>query len=120
MTLDPSEPCPYGIGSDHWPGVGKVIEEMSELGTVFGKFMGSSGQLDHWSGDLGEMMDDEIGDLYAALDFLVAHNGPALHATIIRKRRLWKRALFAAWQRGDPKENWPRPQDFGLPPIQGR
>lgn len=121
MSLDPREPAPYGIGSDHWPGVGKVMEEKDELGVVFGKLFGSGGALEHWSGDLGAMMRDEIGDLYAALDFLVTNNPPLkVRDGYIRKRRLWKRALFNAWHRGDPQENWPRPEDFGLPPIKGR
>lgn len=122
---DPREPGPYGIGSDHWPGVGKVIEEMNELGTVLGKLFGSGGAREHWSGDLINMMQDEMADVWAAFDFLIEANpdfrlrpewGRGDGIGYIVKRRQWKFDLFQSWHRGDPPEAWPRPEDYGLPP----
>lgn len=120
---DPHERCPYGIGSDHWPGVGKVIEESGELGLVFGKLFGSGGNLAHWSGDLGQMMQDEIADLRAALEFMTEANAPLRTEDAIRymeRRYLWKFALFSSWHRGDPEGSWPKPEEYGLPAIEGR
>lgn len=113
----------YGIGSSHWPGVGKVMEETSELNVVLGKLIGSGGARNHWSGDLVQMMLDEIADVYASLDFLVENN---LHLNenecdvetlfYIERRRKWKRDLFHSWHKNEPEEMWPKPEDYGLPP----
>lgn len=123
-----SEPGPYGIGSAQWPGVGKVLEEQNELGVVLGKLMGSGGARHHWSGDLVRMMQDEIADVRAALAFIEEAN-PVLnsgwpeygfHLTdgseYISRRTDWKLELFRSWSRGDPPEQWPRPEHYGLPP----
>jgi len=126
--LRANEPGPYGIGSRHWPGVGKVQEEMSELGTVLGKLMGSGGLRQHWSGDLVQMMRDEIADVRAALDHLEECN-PLLAETVdycgrgfmdgdeyVKRRHEWKLDLFRSWARGDKEELWPKPEQYGLPP----
>ena len=120
-----NEPGAYGIGSSHWPGIGKVAEEMNELGVVIGKLFGSGGDRQHWSGDLVHMMRDEIADVRAALDFLVEKN-PILQerddrAQISGKvymgdRAAWKRNLFRKWHDGAPPEQWPSPEEYGLPP----
>lgn len=125
--LDAQERCPYGIGDEQWPGVGKALEEMSELGTVLGKLFGSGGNREHWSGDLVRKMQGEIADVRAALRFLEEAN-PALNEGLprfgfhltdgseyISRREEWKVNLFRSWHRGDPKELWPTPQDYGLP-----
>lgn len=118
-----NEPAPYGIGSDHWPGVGKTVEEMSELGVELGKLQGSGGDRNHWSGDLVVAIRNEVADLKAALLFLEEAN-PVLtlpddlddnpRATIANRIR-WKLDLFRSWQRNDPPEKWPQPESFGLP-----
>ena len=68
---------------------------------------------------------DEIADLRAALDILEELNpeltedhpesglGGAEHMS---RRREWKRDLFRSWHRGDSSGQWPRPEDYGLPP----
>jgi len=116
---NPQEPEPYGIGSDHWPGVGKVIEETNELGAVLGKLFGSGGRREHWSGDLVVMMRDEIADVRAALRFLQDENtviGEAGGRGYMERRERWKIDLFCSWQRGDPPELWPQPEQYDLPP----
>lgn len=124
---DAQERCPYGIGDRMWPGVGKVLEEQNELGTVLGKLMGSGGSIDHWSGNLLRMMQGEIADVRAALQFLEEAN-PSLnqgwpeygfHLTdgseYMSRREEWKLDLFRSWHRGDPPEQWPQPESYGLP-----
>lgn len=118
-----SEPFPYGIGSDHWPGIGKATEEMAELGVEIGKLQGSGGDRNHWSGDLVVAMRNEIADVKAALIFLEEAN-PVLtlpdelddnpRATVANRIR-WKLDLFRSWQRNEPPEKWPQPEQYGLP-----
>lgn len=122
---DASEAGPYGIGSDHWPGVGKAVEEMCELGGELGKLIGSGGDREHWTGDLVVRIRGEIADVRAALDFLEESN-PVLtdeeHLGLkmtgrdfMARRRSWKLRLFRAWQLDAPEVDWPRPEHFGLP-----
>ncbi|AXK43980.1 hypothetical protein [Erythrobacter aureus] len=124
---DCTEPGPYGIGSKHWPGVGKAQEEQGELGLVFGKLAGSGGDRDHWSGDLVFMMQDEIADVRASLRYLEEANPvlndlrPDLPAIpngyeYMKIREAWKLNLFRSWGRGDHPDWWPQPEDYGLPP----
>lgn len=123
---DPSEAGPYGIGSDHWPGLGKVQEETCELGGELGKLLGSGGDRHHWTGDLVVRVRGEMADVRAALDFFEEAN-PILtheeHTTLkmsgrqfMEARRAWKLELFRSWQRNDPPDKWPQPEQFGLPP----
>lgn len=122
---DPNEPGPYGIGSDHWPGLGKLVEEMAELGGELGKLIGSGGDRYHWTGDLAVRIRGEIADVLAALDFFQEANpvlGMEEHTTLgmsgrqfMVQRRHWKHELFRAWARNAPPEEWPEPEQFGLP-----
>lgn len=117
MGLVANEPGPYGIGGELWPGHGKVVEECAELLTVLGKLQGSAGAAKHWSGDLIQMMRDEIADVRAALRFFEEAN-PILDdgTSYIACREDWKLQLFRSWQRGDPSHKWPHPEAWGLPP----
>lgn len=38
-----NDDMPYGIGSDRWPGLAKLMEEMGELQEVLGKIMACEG-----------------------------------------------------------------------------
>lgn len=89
----------FAIGDDEWPGVSKLMEEMGEVQQVLGKIMGVSGATDHWSGDLRQMLHEELGDLIAAIDFLGSHCG--LDTDAITARANFKRRRFEAWHRGE-------------------
>lgn len=91
----------FAIGDNEWPGVSKLVEEIGELGQVLGKLMGSRGDTKHWSGDLRDMMQTEIGDVMAAITFLLAHN-PALNRETIEAQIKKKVALFEQWHKDDP------------------
>lgn len=42
----PSELCgPYSIGQGHWPGLGKLVEELGELQQVLGKIVAAGGKV---------------------------------------------------------------------------
>lgn len=87
---------PYSIGSGHWPGISKLVEEASEVGQVVGKLMGTGGDADHWDGsDLHERLHEELGDLLAAVEFVVTMN--ALDARAIHEQKIRKLLLFHKW-----------------------
>jgi NTP pyrophosphatase (non-canonical NTP hydrolase) len=66
---------PYSIGSDHWPGLSKLIEECGEVIQVAGKIIATNGETAHWDGtDLRERLQDELGDLVAAVAFVGERN----------------------------------------------
>lgn len=65
----------FAIGAERWAGASKLTEECGEVIQVIGKLMGTYGDTDHWSGDLREMLVDELGDLQAALTFFIFRSG---------------------------------------------
>lgn len=90
----------FSIGSDVWPGLSKLMEEMGEVQQVGGKLMGSAGVEDHWDGaNLRTKMVEELGDLSAAIMFFTEHNGLDFEA--IAERARYKRNLFEKWHQGN-------------------
>lgn len=104
--------APYAIGSDHLPGLSKLVEERGEaaealaefalasslgrVGQVAGKIIGLGHMGDHWDGsNLKTRMEEEIGDLMAATNFFVERNG--LDYGVIQRRVSAKLALFDKW-----------------------
>lgn len=87
---------PYSIGSKHWPGISKLIEEAGEVQQVCGKLLGSGGDPAHFDGsDLRARLVEEMGDLLAALGFVADKCG--LDQEAIAARAATKRALFERW-----------------------
>lgn len=87
---------PYSIGSDVWPGLAKAGEESGELIQVIGKIIAAGGAIAHWDGsDLMTRLEDEAGDVLAAVDFLIEASG--LDADRVWDQRLAKLALFRQW-----------------------
>lgn len=109
------EPCraigsgDFSIGGALWPGLSKLIEECGEVLQVAGKLMGSEGRTDHWSGDLNQMLVEEIGDLLAAAHFFVKQNGLDLDA--IERRRVEKYATFKRWHHDTIAARQPKETD---------
>jgi NTP pyrophosphatase (non-canonical NTP hydrolase) len=90
---------PYSIGSDHWPGLAKAMEECGELIQAAAKLMAVGGEDDlHWDGK-GTMvtrLEDEIADVSAAITFL-RHRNPILDSGRIMDRTADKVARFEKW-----------------------
>lgn len=64
----------FSIGSTLWPGISKLTEEAGEVLQVCGKLIGTGGNPSHWDGtDLRQRLEDELGDLLAAISFVVKH-----------------------------------------------
>lgn len=91
----------FAIGDKRWPGISKLVEEIGELGQVLGKLMGSRGRIIHWSGNLMDKLYEEMGDVYAALDFVVEKcNLSRVH---IERQRAMKLEKFRRWHKEDPE-----------------
>ncbi len=87
---------PYSIGSNHWAGLSKLIEESGEVVQVCGKLLGTGGEVAHWDGtELRSRLEEEIADLMAACDFVIQHNSLDKHT--ISKRIIEKLARFEKW-----------------------
>lgn len=92
----PLEGGPYAMGSDHWEGLAKLIEEAGEVVQVAGKLIGTGGDTHHWDGsDLKVRLEEEIADVVAAARYVVAKNG--LDEVAIQRRVDKKLQLFLAW-----------------------
>lgn len=86
----------FSIGSAVWPGISKLIEECGEVTQVAGKLLGSKGDPAHFDGsNLRHRLEEELGDLGAAVDFIVSHCG--LDRVAIARRVYEKRCLFEQW-----------------------
>lgn len=96
-----NKPAPpmFAIGSPVWPGLSKLAEEAGETLQVIGKLMGTGGESAHWDGtDLRGRLIEELADLMAACEFVVATN--QLDHEDLSVRRQKKLELFCQWHRG--------------------
>lgn len=67
---------PFAIGSSVWPGLSKLIEELGEVQQIVGKIIATGGAHQHWAdGNLARRLEEEMGDLFAAIEFVISHNG---------------------------------------------
>jgi NTP pyrophosphatase (non-canonical NTP hydrolase) len=93
----------YSIGGLIWPGLAKVLEEVGEVGQVLAKIMGGGGATQHWDGkgDLKVRLEEELGDLLAAVNFLITQND--LDQIRIDRQRAGKAAQFLVWHQAESK-----------------
>jgi len=99
-----TDPGPYSIGSDVWPGLAKMAEECGELVQVIGKIMGLGGaeNYTHWDGnDVRERLEEEVADVWAAMSFLIKHN--PIRPDVIGPRMRKKLETFEGWHEGQSK-----------------
>ena len=87
----------FAIGDKEWPGISKLLEESGEVQQVIGKLMGTGGKLDHWDGsNLRVRLEEELGDLQAAIDFVMMMN-PQLDKRVINTQAEKKLERFSNW-----------------------
>jgi NTP pyrophosphatase (non-canonical NTP hydrolase) len=87
---------PYCIGSGTWNGLSKLIEECGEVQQVAGKIIGAEGKDRHFDGtNLRVRLESELGDLLAAIQFMIHHND--LDAHRIGMQRSKKLKIFEKW-----------------------
>lgn len=87
----------FSIGSRVWPGVSKLLEEMGELQQVLGKLIAVAGRTKHWSGDLRELLVQEVGDVLAAIGFFRQHNLTIEESVRVSERVEAKIGAFNRW-----------------------
>lgn len=89
---------PYGIGSDVWPGLAKLMEEMGELQQVLGKIMACEGtDAIYWDGSsLVPQLIEEMGDVMAAMIFFRNVNSLVDGDAIVDRYRM-KYQKFMYW-----------------------
>jgi NTP pyrophosphatase (non-canonical NTP hydrolase) len=89
-------PGPYSIGSDHFPGTAKLLEEMGELQQALGKLIALGHMGEHWDGsNLRERLEEEIADVMGAIWFFADKNG--LNEETILERAKVKELRFQEW-----------------------
>lgn len=85
------------IGSDVWPGLAKLAEECGELQQVIGKIIAyPAGEHPDGAGDLANRLRDEMGDVAAAIAFVVEAN-EQIKGHEVAKRQAIKSYRFACW-----------------------
>jgi NTP pyrophosphatase (non-canonical NTP hydrolase) len=91
----------FAIGADRWAGLSKLIEEAGEVVQVCGKLLATYGDVKHWEGShLGERLEQELGDLLAAVEFVLEVNPAVLSRQAVEARLQKKLELFRQWHRG--------------------
>lgn len=96
----------FAIGDQDLPGLSKLTEEAGELLQVVGKLMATHGMAEHWDGtDLRERFVLELGDLSAAIQFVVSRVLTLEEVRVLRARIREKYAKFEQWHgtQGTPK-----------------
>lgn len=87
---------PGAIGSYVWPGALKTLEECGELAQVLGKLLAfPDGEHPDGEGPLTTRLENEIADIRAATDYLIAVN--RLDSERIALREKDKLARFEDW-----------------------
>jgi NTP pyrophosphatase (non-canonical NTP hydrolase) len=84
------------IGAETWPGLSKLTEECGEVLQVVGKLAAFPGAMRHPDGsDLPERLLEELGDVLAAVQYVVWANGLDGHA--VDQRASAKLHRFRHW-----------------------
>lgn len=93
MTVDN-----FNFGGELWPGTSKLIEECGELTQVLAKLIGNRGKTDYWGEvNLSERLEEELGDVIAAVTFFIDTNG--LDGDKIIQRSIDKLTKFDNWHK---------------------
>jgi hypothetical protein len=98
-------PVPYGIGSDTWPGLSRLAAEAAQVVRVACTIIGTGNDTHQDAAVQRESLQQELGDLRAAIDYVIGKN--ALDWGAVNKRRDRKRSQY---ERGID-EDQPLPDD---------
>lgn len=86
----------YNFNGEPLPGLSKAVEEAGELVQVLGKLIATNGSGEHWDGELFGRLEMEMGDVYAAMDFILLH-WPQVSFSVVADRREEKLRVFKGW-----------------------
>jgi hypothetical protein len=112
-------PVPYGIGSDTWPGLSRLATEAAQVVRVACTIIGTGNDTHQDAAVQRESLQEELGDLRAAIDYVIGKN--ALDWGAVNKRRDRKRSQY---ERGidenqPPARDWDEGDDRPSPPAHG-
>lgn len=88
-------PSPHSGGSDDWPGLSRLAADATQVVRVVGKIIGSSDDARYDTAILRECLQDELGDLRAAIDYVIGKN--ALDWDAVNRRRDRTRSRYERW-----------------------
>jgi len=103
------QPVPYGIGSETWPGLSRLAADAAQVVRVACTIIGTGNDTHQDAAVQRESLQEQLGDLRAAIDYVIGKN--ALDWGAVNKRRDRKRTQY---ERGiDEAQQLPPGQDAG-------
>ena len=97
-------PVPYGIGSDTWPGLSRLAADAAQVAKAARTIISTGNDTDQDAAVQRERLQEQLGDLRAAIDYVIGKN--ALDWAAVNKRRDRKRSLY---ERGIDEDEPPSP-----------
>jgi hypothetical protein len=97
-------PVPYGIGSDTWPGLSRLAADAAQVARAARTIISTGNDTDQDAAVQRERLQEQLGDLRAAIDYVVGKN--ALDWAAVNQRRDRKRSLY---ERGIDEDQPPSP-----------
>jgi len=85
-------PVPYGIGSDTWPGLSRLAADAAQVASAARTIISTGNDTDQDEAVQRERLQEQLGDLRAAIDYVIGKN--ALDWAAVNKRRDRKRSLY--------------------------
>jgi hypothetical protein len=98
LASDP--PGPYGIGSDTWPGLATLAADAAQVVEVVSAIIGNGNDTGPDAARLRESLQDQLGDLRAAIDYVISKN--ALDWNAVNRRRDRQRSRYERDHRPTP------------------
>lgn len=107
--MSSDQPVPYGIGSDTWPGLSRLAADAAQVARLAAAIIGTGNDTHQDTAVQRESLQEQLGDLRAAIDYVIGKN--ALDWTAVNRRRDRKRTQY---ERGIDEGRQPPPgQDAG-------
>jgi hypothetical protein len=114
LASDP--PGPYSIGSDTWPGLATLAADAAQVVEVVSAITGNGDDTGPDAARLRESLQDQLGDLRAAIDYVIGKN--ALDWNAINRRRDRKRSRYERDHRPAPPPQPAAGTARHAPPVQ--
>ena len=97
-------PVPYGIGSDTWPGLSRLAADAAQVARAAAAIISTGNDTAQDAAVQRENLQEQLGDLRAAIDYVIGKN--ALDWAAVNRRRDRKRSLY---ERGIDEDQPPSP-----------
>ncbi len=94
----------FSLDAYRWAGLGKIVEEASELITIIGKLIATGGKSSYWDGrSLRKDLIDELADTQAAINFVVELHLCPVELNAFNTRTQEKLDTYREWRKNQPK-----------------